>query len=150
MTIPLACIGVIDQGLQFFPLVHEIADFPHELLVPGNDFFGGAALIVEAGRRHAAFERLDGLLVFRDAGLQIGDPPAAVIGRALPSRLFLLSRGALFPRAWGSTPTRLGSRLSPLANAIARCALSRLRAGIAAGAPSGCSLCHRNSLYVPG
>ena len=56
--------------------------------------------------------------------------------------LLLLSRGDLFSGPRGLTPARPGSRLSPLA--VRGCRRScPSRAG-------SCSLCHRNSLYVPG
>src|SRR5258706_6364438 len=53
--------------------------------------------------------------------------------RASPQALFTLSWGMSF-HSRGAPPPRLGSRLPPLVDALARGALLRLRAGMAAGA----------------
>ena len=69
--------------LQSFPLVHEIADFPHQRLVSVGDRFSGLEILVKPGRGHRGFEFLDLRFAFGDPRLQIGDALLKRISRAL-------------------------------------------------------------------
>src|ERR671918_2848465 len=76
--------GAIARRLKRLPLVHQIADLPHEGLMAVDNRLGGRAIVVEAGSRHR-------LLQFPDRGFALGDSRFEVIDtrtmslqRALP------------------------------------------------------------------
>ena len=50
--------AVFCGGLQGFPLVHQVADLPHQSLVTTDDIRRGLPVVVEAGRRHFRFQIL--------------------------------------------------------------------------------------------
>jgi hypothetical protein len=92
--------------LKLFPLIHEIADLPHERLVAIDDWLGGRAVIIEARRGHRLLQLPDRSLTFRDARLEIVDAGAMRLLFALPlaylsiGPLLLFARRRRFRWAW--------------------------------------------------
>ena len=76
--------GEVGGGLQFFPLMHQVAHLPHERLVTIHDRLGGGSIVIEAGCRHQLFELPDRLLAFGDPHLELIDPVAVCLLRPLP------------------------------------------------------------------
>src|SRR5215207_4144406 len=56
---------------QAFPLVHQLADLPHQRLVAINDRLSGVPLLVEPGRSHRRFELGDRALPIGNAGFEV-------------------------------------------------------------------------------
>ena len=72
-------------GLKHFPLMHQIADLPHQRLMLVDDRLGPGAILIEARRRHLLFDGSDGRFTLRDPRLELFDPvPARLdVARAL-------------------------------------------------------------------
>jgi hypothetical protein len=77
--------------LQGLPLGHQVADFPHQGLVPIARLLRGSTILIEAWRRHRPFELLDLSFALGDPTFEVGD---ALLQRVL--RLLLFSALGLF------------------------------------------------------
>ena len=75
--------GEIRRRLQFFPAVHQMADFPHQPLVPVDDRLRGGAIVVEAGRRHRLLDLANRRFAFGDLALEPVDFGLALLCRSL-------------------------------------------------------------------
>ena len=82
--------------LERFPLAHEVADLPHQGLVPVDHRLGGVAVFVEAGRRHGRLDLLDLAFAF-------GYPPLELADALLPGRLRALEAALVL----GSPPAHV-------------------------------------------
>ena len=71
--------GQVGRGLEFLPLMHQIADLPHQRLVAVDDGLGRGAVVIEAGGGHGLFDIADLLLGRGDPGLEILDSRAACL-----------------------------------------------------------------------
>src|SRR5262249_34559183 len=70
------------------PTVHQVADLPHQGLVPVDGGLRGFAVFVEARRRHRLLDLADGKLALGDFRLQFLDLGAPSLIRSLtPARL---------------------------------------------------------------
>ena len=69
-------MGVRPRRLQFFPLVHQVADLPHQRLMAIDDGLRCGAVVVETGRRHRALDLANCLLAIGNARFEIVDPRA--------------------------------------------------------------------------
>jgi hypothetical protein len=68
--------------------MHEVANFPHQRLVPVDDLARQFVILVEPGAGHLLLERLELALAFGDPGLERPDPVAKrVDGPLLATRL---------------------------------------------------------------
>ncbi len=84
--------------LQGFPLTHEVADFPHQRLMPVDHRLRGIRIVVEPGRRDDRLELLDLRFPVGNPGFQFRDPLVQRIGGTL---LFLSLSVELFPLVTG-------------------------------------------------
>ena len=69
--------------MQFFPLVHQVADLPHQRLVAVEDRLRGGPVVVEAGGGHRLFELLDRGFGFGNSRFERGEAIAAGLYRFL-------------------------------------------------------------------
>src|ERR1700694_5760987 len=78
--------GEVRSRLERLPPAHQIADFPHERLMPVDHRLRGSPVVVKAGCRHRAFDFAHGLLGRGDAGFELPDARAAraFSARSLP------------------------------------------------------------------
>jgi hypothetical protein len=60
--------------VEFFPLIHEVADLPHQGLVAVDHRLGAGAIFVEAGSRHLLLDLPDCRFRVGDARFERGDP----------------------------------------------------------------------------
>src|SRR5579862_3901693 len=71
MSRPSASVSCL--GLQRFPLIHEVTDFPHECLMAAGGGVGGGAVVEESWRGHLGFEFLDRAFAVGDARFEVGN-----------------------------------------------------------------------------
>jgi len=69
--------------LQFFPLVHQVANLPHQRLVAVENRLGGGPVVVETGGGHRLFEFLDRGFGFGNSRFERGDAIEAGLYRFL-------------------------------------------------------------------
>jgi len=103
-------------GLQLFPLMHEVADLPHQGLMAVDERLRGGPIVVEAGRCHCCFDLPDRLLAFGNARFEVVDARAAGVdgarvlaGFGVGALFFLMVAAGIttfLTLAWGPTPTR--------------------------------------------
>ena len=62
-----------DRRLKLFPAVHQIAYFPHQGLMAGDDRLGRFPILIETGRRHRLLDLADGALTRRNLCLELFD-----------------------------------------------------------------------------
>lgn len=86
-------VSVGASRLESLPLVHEVADLPHQGLVLGRDGRGGRPVVVETRLGHPGFEVPDPLLPFRNPAFQVLDP--TIPGGRRPALPGLLGLGLL-------------------------------------------------------
>ena len=67
--------------MQQFPLMHQVADLPHQSLVTIDQRLGGRAIVVETRRGHRLLELADRRFAFGDARLELID--ALLVGLRL-------------------------------------------------------------------
>ena len=72
--------GKVAEGVELFPLIHEIADLPHQALVAVDHRLGAGAILLEPRGRHLLFDLPDGGFGLCDAGLQCCNSRLAGVG----------------------------------------------------------------------
>jgi hypothetical protein len=63
----------MSDRIELFPLMHQIADRPHERLMAIDDRLRCGAILVESWRGHRALDVADGVLAVGDARLELVD-----------------------------------------------------------------------------
>ena len=90
-VVHLAFAGLSELGgaLQLFPLVHQIADLPHQCLMSIDHRLGRCPIGIEPGGGHALLQVPDGPFRFGDPGFEPLDLRAAgaLCSRASPWRV---------------------------------------------------------------
>ena len=77
MTDPSGLGRFVRERLEGFPLVHEVANLPHQILVSVDEGLRCSAILVKPGRRHL-------LLELADRGFGFGDPRLERVDPLLP------------------------------------------------------------------
>src|SRR5712691_4391893 len=115
MTIPSDLGGEVDERLQLFPLVDQLADLPHQGLMPVDHRLGVGAVVVETGGGHLRLDVPNRRLALSDSPLERLDARLTRLRRARPlarlpvglfpvfARLLLFDRQA-FNRGGRSRP----------------------------------------------
>ena len=84
ITIPSAFGGGIDERLQLFPLVDELADLPHQGLMAVDHRLGVGAVVVETGGGHLRLDVPNRRLALGDSLLERLDARLARLRRPRP------------------------------------------------------------------
>ena len=104
--------GAERRGLQLFPLVHQVADLPHERLMAVDDRLGRGAVVVETRGGHRLFDLAD-----RRFGL--GDPRFEPIDLRAPRLFGARASPRLGVRAFLlATSTQMARLVSPVGRAF--------------------------------
>ena len=100
-------------SLERFPLGNQVADLPHQRLVPVDRGVGGGGVVVEAGGAHRGFEIPNLGLALGDARLQIGDALAQRVDGALSLTACGLLLLAVLAGSWALGLGRRALELTP-------------------------------------
>src|SRR5439155_15822169 len=84
ITIPSAFGGGIDERLQLFPLMDELADLPHQGLMAVDHRLGVGAVVVETGGSHLRLDVANRRLALGDSPLERLDARLTRLRRPRP------------------------------------------------------------------
>ena len=77
-----ADLPVFIVSLQRFPLVHQVADFPHERLMAADERLGALAFLVEAWGGHLGLDVPNRLLALGDSSFELCNPALTLLDLA--------------------------------------------------------------------